>query len=131
MAELVLDPPCASIKSRSFSSSLESLANSSEDTVLPLSAYFSEKNSKYQGYKYWLPRNWITQQPASHISLCLARATVRLRQNASGIFVTPSTGAGRKGVCTWEGVGSNGRGVACHMESGNCSPSAGLGSPGT
>lgn len=61
------------------------------------------KFAQYWGYEHWPPRDWITQQPASQVFLCVAKVTTRVRRDALGALLTPAASAGRKGVCTWGG----------------------------
>lgn len=58
------------------------------------------KFAQYWGYEHWPPpRNWITQQPASQVFLCVAKV-IRVRRDVLGALLTPAASA-RKGVCTW------------------------------
>lgn len=60
LKELVLHLPCPQSRP-ALSSSPESLANGSEDTILPVSAYFTGKNCITLGHEHRPPRNQITQ----------------------------------------------------------------------
>lgn len=46
------------------------------------------KTAQHWAYKHWPLRSWITQRPASQVFLCPPEATIRVRHNASGTFVT-------------------------------------------
>lgn len=61
------------------------------------------KFAQYWGYGHWQPRNWITQQPASQVFLCVSKVTIRVRCDALGALLTPAASAGQKGVCSWGG----------------------------
>lgn len=130
LKELVLGLPwtlVSRIKPCSLSSSPESLANGPQDTVLPLSAYFSGKICTVLGVRTLATKELDHPQPASQVFLCVAKV-IRVRRDALGTLLTPAASA-QKGVCTCGGEGESEKSELWYVMK-LLSPSAGLESPG-
>lgn len=130
LKELVLGLPwtlVSRIKPCSLSSSPESWQMAPRIQFCLSVLILVGKFAQYWGYKHWPPRNWITQQPASQVFLCVAKV-IRVRRDALGTLLTPAASA-QKGVCTCGGEGESEKSELWYVMK-LLSPSAELESPG-